>query len=64
LIETGTPSIGDSGLAFFQRFSEALAAPRAESASITESAFTRGLRCSARFSTAFIVSTGEALPLA
>ena len=33
LIETGTPSIGDSGLPFFQRRSEALAARSAASAS-------------------------------
>jgi hypothetical protein len=33
LIDTGTPSIGDSGLPFFQRRSEARAAASAASAS-------------------------------
>jgi len=64
LIDTGTPSIGESALPFFQRRSDALAAASAGSASITQSALSVGLTVSARASTAFIVSTGEALPLA
>ena len=62
LIETGTPSSGDSGLPFFQRFSESRAALSDRSASIRVSALICGLTLPARASTAFMVSTGEALP--
>ena len=45
-----------------QRFSEARAATSDSSASMRQRALRRGLIRSARFSTAFIVSTGESLP--
>jgi hypothetical protein len=61
LIETGTPSIGDSGLPFFQRFSEARAAASDSSASTRVKQLSRGLSFSVRLSTACMVSTGEAL---
>ena len=64
LIETGTPSIGDSALPFFQRRSEARAARSASSVSTLQKALRTGFTASVRASTAFIVSTGEALPLA
>src|SRR6185369_12024560 len=64
LIETGTPSIADSALPFFQRRSEARAAASAASPSTLQKALITGLTASARASTAFIASTGEALPLA
>src|SRR5436190_18698591 len=64
LIETGTPSIADSALPFFQRRSEARAAASAASASTLQKALRIGLSFSLRASTAFIASTGEALALA
>ena len=63
LIETGTPSSGEKGSPFFHRFSEARAAARAAFASIWQSALIVVASRSARASTAFIVSTGEALAL-
>jgi len=63
LIETGTPSSGESGSPFLQRFSEARAAARAAFLSTWQSALIVVAWRSARASTAFIVSTGEALPL-
>jgi hypothetical protein len=64
LIETGTPSIDDSALSFFQRCSEARAAASAASPSTRQKALRIGRSFSLRASTAFIVSTGEALRLA
>ena len=63
LIETGTPSSGDSGLPFCQRFSDSRAATSERSASMRQRALIFGASRSARARTAFIVSTGEALPL-
>src|SRR5882672_2001528 len=63
LIDTGTPSIGDRGLPFFQRRSDARAAFSEGSASTWQRALIRGLIRPVRASTAFMVSTGEALPL-
>jgi hypothetical protein len=63
LIETGTPSSGESGSPFFQRFSEARAAASAAFASTWQRALMVVASRSARARTAFIVSTGEALPL-
>src|SRR6185436_8074239 len=48
LIETGTPSIGDSRLPFFQRLSDARAAARAASASTLQKALITGLTASVR----------------
>ena len=62
LIETGTPSSGDSGSPFFQRRSEARAALSASRPSTRVKALMAGCSFSARASTAFMVSTGEALP--
>src|SRR6476661_4737040 len=64
LIDTGTPSIGDSGLPFFQRRSDARAAASAGSPSTRQKALSTGLTAALRASTAVIVSTGEARPLA
>ena len=64
LIETGTPSIADNGSPFFQRRSEARAALSASPASTLVKALICGLTFSVRASTAFMVSTGEALPFA
>src|SRR5580704_8914105 len=62
LIETGTPSSADSGSPFLQRRSEARAALSAAPASTRVKALIRGPIFSLRASTAFMVSTGEALP--
>jgi hypothetical protein len=63
LIDTGTPSIGDSGLPFFQRRSESRAAFSEGSMSTWQRALISELMRPVRASTAFKVSTGEALPL-
>ena len=63
LIDTGTPSSGDSGLPFFQRRSDARAAFSDGSASTWQRALISELIRPVRASTAFMVSTGEALPL-
>ena len=64
LIDTGTPSSGDKGLPLRQRFSEARAAASDWAVSMRQSALIRGPIFSARARTAFMVSTGEARPLA
>ena len=63
LIDTGTPSRAESGLPFFQRRSESRAAFSAGSASTWQKALISELIRPVRASTAFMVSTGEALPL-
>ena len=62
LIETGTPSSGDSGAPFFHRRSEARAAFSAPSSSTWRKALISPLSRAVLASTAFIASTGEALP--
>jgi hypothetical protein len=62
LMETGTPSIGDSGLPRFQRRSEARATLMAASWSMRVKTLRTGLSRSARARIATIVSRGEALP--
>src|SRR5262249_42827130 len=63
LTETGTPSSADRGSPLLQRLCDARAALSASSPSTRQNALRVGLTCWVRLSTAFMVSTGEALPL-